>query len=327
MLPGRLMYNESVNHLRRLILFGALVLLGFRQPAQAQQGDGRYFPETGHTVRGEFLQFYESVPDAVLVFGYPITEAFVTTHPAGLTVQYFQRARFELHPELPAGQRVTLTAIGAWLYTPGNASIVVNSPGACRVFPNGFSACYDFLAFYEAHGGARLFGYPISGFEILADGRIVQYFERARFEWRPELPGDSKVVLTDVGRLYFDRVGEDSALLSAVSPEAVILSSVPSLQLRVFVQKAITAPTDTQTIYVIVRSQTAQPLAGAAVYVRVRLADGERLFRLVTNARGVASIGDLSFQAQPPGLLVTVQALTEYAGLQGEATTSFRIWH
>lgn len=315
-----------MNRFKRLILVGALCLLGFWQPAQAQQGEERYFPETGHMVRGEFLQFYESIPDAVLVFGYPITEAFITNHPPGLTVQYFQRARFELHPELPSGQRVTLTALGALLYTPGNVSIVINSPGACRIFPNGFSTCYDFLAFYEAHGDVRLFGYPISGFEVLADGRIVQYFERARFEWRPELPGGSKVMLTDVGRLSFDRLGEDPALLNAVSPNAIIASPIPSLRLHVFVEKAVTAPTDTQTIYVVVRTQIAQPVAGAAVYLRVRLADGERLFRVVTNARGVASVEGLTFQSQPSGLLVTIQALTEYAGLRGETITSFRVW-
>lgn len=310
-----------------LVLSLGLCLLGLWQPVQAQQGERRYFPETGHSVTGEFLQFYESIPDAPLVFGYPITEEFVTQFPPGLTVQYFQRARFELHPELPAGQRVTLTAVGSFLYTAGQASITVNSPGACRTFPNGLAVCYDFLTFYEAHGGARLFGYPISAFEILADGRIVQYFERARFEWHPELPTGAKVTLTDVGRLYFDRIGEDPIRLNATIADAIISARVLSLHPRVFVQKAITAPTDTQTIYVIVRTQTAQPIEGAHVYLRVRLADGERQFYLRTNALGIARLDDLAFQSQPLGLLVTVQALVEYAGLSSETRTSFRIWH
>ncbi len=312
---------------RWLILAGVLCLMGLWQPVQAQQDERRYFPETGHTVSGEFLRFYESIPDAALVFGYPITEAFITQFPPGLTVQYFQRARFELHPELPAGQRVTLTAVGAFLYTPGQASIIVHSPGACRTFPNGFPVCYDFLAFYEAHGGARLFGYPISGFEILADGRIVQYFERARFEWRPELPAGSKVTLTEAGRLYFDRIGEDPTRLNAPPSDAIIAARPLSLHPRVFVQKAVTAPTDTQTIYVLVRTPTAQPVEGASVHLRMQLADGERLFHLKTNAQGIARLDGLTFQSQPPGLLVIVQALIEYAGLQSEARTSFRIWH
>ncbi len=312
---------------RWLVLGLGLCLLGLWQPAQAQQGESRYFPETGHSVTGEFLQFYESIPDALLVFGYPITEAFVTQFPPGLLVQYFQRARFELHPELPPGQRVTLTAVGSFLYTPGQASIAIHSPGACRTFPNGLAVCYDFLSFYEAHGGARLFGYPISSFEILADGRIVQYFERARFEWHPELPGGAKVILTDAGRLYFDRIGEDPARLNATVSDAIISARPLTLQPRAFVQKAVVAPTDTQTIYVIVRTQTARPIEGANVYVRVYLADGERQFYLKTNAQGIARLENLAFQSQPSGLLVTVQVLTEYAGLTGETRTSFRIWH
>src|SRR5690349_12616138 len=77
---------------------------------QAQTTDSRYFSETGHNVSGDFLVFYESNPNAIFLYGYPITEQF--TSRDGKTVQYFQRARFELHAELPAGQRVLLTTLG-----------------------------------------------------------------------------------------------------------------------------------------------------------------------------------------------------------------------
>ncbi|MEP7359860.1 MAG: hypothetical protein ABI847_21595, partial [Anaerolineales bacterium] len=46
-------------------------------------------------------------------FGYPITEF---TSEDGLTVQYFQRARMEWHPEKPEGQRVMLAALGSIYY-------------------------------------------------------------------------------------------------------------------------------------------------------------------------------------------------------------------
>src|SRR5262245_52283031 len=45
-----------------------------------------------------------------------------------------------------------------------------------------------FLEFWREHGGQLIFGYPISE-EIVEDGRIVQYFERARFEYHPEYFG------------------------------------------------------------------------------------------------------------------------------------------
>jgi hypothetical protein len=51
------------------------------------------FPETGHTVSGEFLQFWES-RGGLMAFGYPISNVF---EEDGLIVQYFERARIEDH--------------------------------------------------------------------------------------------------------------------------------------------------------------------------------------------------------------------------------------
>ncbi len=42
-----------------------------------------------------------------------------------------------------------------------------------------------FLRFWRANGGVLIFGYPVSE-EIVENGRIVQYFEHARFEYHPE---------------------------------------------------------------------------------------------------------------------------------------------
>jgi hypothetical protein len=44
---------------------------------------------------------------------------------------------------------------------------------------------FGFLRFWRMHGSALVFGYPISE-EIEEGGRVVQYFERARFELHPE---------------------------------------------------------------------------------------------------------------------------------------------
>lgn len=56
----------------------------------------------------------------------------------------------------------------------------------------------DFRAFWEAHGGAVIFGYPVSEEyrEREADGivRTVQYFERARFEFHDEFAGTPDAV-------------------------------------------------------------------------------------------------------------------------------------
>ncbi|MFW6075000.1 MAG: polysaccharide deacetylase family protein, partial [Chloroflexota bacterium] len=46
----------------------------------------------------------------------------------------------------------------------------------------------DFKQFWQDNGGLFVFGFPISE-EFEEDGRKVQYFERARFEWWPEHEG------------------------------------------------------------------------------------------------------------------------------------------
>jgi hypothetical protein len=59
-----------------------------------------------------------------------------------------------------------------------------------------------FLSYWRTHGGVHIFGYPISE-EIVEDGRIVQYFERARFEYHAEFDGtEQQVQLALVGREF-----------------------------------------------------------------------------------------------------------------------------
>jgi hypothetical protein len=57
--------------------------------------DHRWYPETGHSVHFGFLRYFDT-RGGLDVFGYPISEELQEN---GFTVQYFQRARFEYHPE------------------------------------------------------------------------------------------------------------------------------------------------------------------------------------------------------------------------------------
>ena len=55
-----------------------------------------YFPETGYYLRYGFRDFYYSRgAEAIAFYGFPISNEIVEN---GLTVQYFQRCRFEWHP-------------------------------------------------------------------------------------------------------------------------------------------------------------------------------------------------------------------------------------
>jgi hypothetical protein len=68
-------------------------------PVTAQPG-ARFFSETGHNLAGSFLAYW-TANGGLPQFGYPISEEFVETLEDGkpYTVQYFERARFEHHPE------------------------------------------------------------------------------------------------------------------------------------------------------------------------------------------------------------------------------------
>jgi len=303
------------------ILFILSLLLATGAPVFAQSSGSEYFIETGHYVSGDFLTFYRSVPNAQLLFGYPITEAFVKN---GLTVQYFQRARFELDPNIPAGKRVRLTPVGKEMYTPGERLDIFN-PFACRYFTKtGFSVCYAFLDFYKQNGGEERFGQPISPFEYRND-LIVQYFENARFEWKPWMAEGQRVGVADLGRQYFDQQKEDPNLLKPLPSNQS--GTAVQLQVRAFVWKAVTLASDQQLVYIIVQDQNLQPISGAQGLATIRWADGTiGSIPFSTNSGGVGIV-PLTFVNQPYGKMVNVEILVTKDGLSATTTTSFRIWY
>lgn len=299
-----------------------IILLTHWGSAGAQSADVQFFPETGHNVKGEFLRFYKSVQDSRLVFGYPITEQM--TSKDGKTVQYFQRARLELRADQPEDQRVQVTALGSVLYQPGRQLTLNNSTG-CDSFPTGFSVCLAFLDFFKANGGTSQFGNPISPFEF-HDNLIVQFFEHARFEWRADRPEGQRVVLTDLGRLYFEYLGEDSAFLKPVNPQDATINPILSIRVRAFVAKSLTRSTGQQTVYTIVQSQTLQAISNATGKATVHWPDGrtEEYF-FTTNSAGIGTV-TFNFADQKQGELVPIEVVVVYQGLGGATRTSFRIW-
>ncbi|GAB4114355.1 MAG: S8 family peptidase [Roseiflexaceae bacterium] len=173
-------------------------------PEAATDG-ARYFPEMGHTLRGDLLAFWER-HGGLPIFGYPISEEFVERGEDGrdYVVQYFERHRLEKHPENPPPYHVLLSRLGPSTLTDTGVaweSFVKTGPQpGCRYFAEtGQSVCGNLLRYWETHGlefdGRRgttpaeslaLFGLPISPplQELRSDGRsiTVQWFERARFE-------------------------------------------------------------------------------------------------------------------------------------------------
>jgi hypothetical protein len=174
-----------------------------------QQPGVAYFEPTGHTLRGSFLRYWQA-NGGLAQFGYPITEEFAEVNPDDgktYTVQYFERARFEYHPEFAGtryevllgllGHTITANRKQEVVFLPVNRS---NAPGT-RYFPEtGHTMAAEFVGYWERTGGLAVYGYPISEpfYETSpTDGQtyLVQYFERNRFEYHPELAGTQYEVL------------------------------------------------------------------------------------------------------------------------------------
>lgn len=168
-------------------------------PAQAQSASVpfRYFAETGHSIKFDIKAFYEA-NNGLAVFGYPLTEEF--QDPAsGLTVQYFEKARLELRPDLPADYYVTVSNVGTMLTEGRNHWAFGWQAGPLQegyyyFAESGHSVNPSFLSYWQNNGALRAFGYPISEefYEInIADGQqyLVQYFEKARLEYHPQYAG------------------------------------------------------------------------------------------------------------------------------------------
>jgi hypothetical protein len=147
--------------------------------------------------------------------GLPLSPEFSETDPAtgqGYTVQYFERARFEHHPENAGTPYIVLLGqVGREQFeakypkgTPGRGA----SGGVC--FPEtGYCVRGAFYDYWREHGALAQQGYPISPeFDEVSpyDGQSyrVQYFERARFEYHPENAAPNDILLGQLGREQFD---------------------------------------------------------------------------------------------------------------------------
>lgn len=307
-----------------LIITIIAIAISLSRPARAQTADAVYFPETGHWVWGEFLKMYNSVSDPLLFFGYPITDDF--TDPAiKARVQYFQKARFDL-VNTPEGTAVQLAPLGQLLHEPGAplADIPKEGPN-CRSFKSGYPVCYAFLQFFDAYDEAALFGMPISDVEVI-EARFMQTFEYARMEWWPDNPSGKRVVLSDLGQLYFDKMVADPDLL-APSPSPDIAGNLINPRVQVFTVKSLIGANERQSVFVVVQDQFLRPVEGAQAGVTVLLpGGGEEYYRLPeTNEFGFSQF-TFTTADLPVSAVVNLRAEISIRGEHASGRSWFRIW-
>ncbi len=90
-------------------------------PAADRRDGARYFAETGHNLGGRFRTYWEG-HGGLLQFGFPLGEELAEILEDGhvYTVQYFERARFEYHPENPPPDEVLLGQFGRRILAEGS---------------------------------------------------------------------------------------------------------------------------------------------------------------------------------------------------------------
>jgi hypothetical protein len=74
-------------------------------------------PPSTDGIAPEFLAYWQN-HGGLSVYGYPISQPFTETSPTDgqpYLVQYFERNRFEYHPELPEAFHVSLGLLGVQL--------------------------------------------------------------------------------------------------------------------------------------------------------------------------------------------------------------------
>ncbi len=181
-------------------------------------GEGsQLFPETGKTVSGIFLDYWLK-NGGLAQQGYPISEPLNEVSDLNgktYVVQYFERAVFEYHPEQTDPKyNVLLSLLGNFRYKQKYPKEALNQqpnngPGSILFPETGKRLGGAFLKYWQEHGGLSQQGYPISDeFTEQSDANgktyVVQYFERAVFEYHPENAGTPyEVLLSQLGTFTY----------------------------------------------------------------------------------------------------------------------------
>ncbi len=231
-----------MNHTSRIVRgLGAFalagMLIGVPGISQAQSGS-RTFPQTGHTVSGQFLTYWDS-HGALAQQGYPISEEMQEVsdlNGQNYTVQYFERAVFEKHPENQPPFDTLLSQLGTFRYKqkyPGGAPGQQAGTDNARLFAEtGKHLSGQFRAYWESHGALAQQGFPISEeFTEVSDlngqSYTVQYFERAVFEKHPENKPPYDVLLSQLGTFQYNAKYKNGGPAPTVAPPAATQPAAP----------------------------------------------------------------------------------------------------
>jgi hypothetical protein len=292
---------------------------------RAQAPTSQYFPQTGYTVRGDFLRFFNA-HGGLEIFGYPLTGEFVE---GGRLVQYFTRARMEARPENAEPYRVMLGPLASELgygepSIPATSIPPANDPNRRYFRETGHTTGYAFLDYFDMHGGSDILGFPITEFK-LENGRIVQYFQRTRMEWHPEFPPGQRVQLGELGQVYATTRLPPS-VLQPPSDQITTAAQVTAIRAIASLRWAVSKPAGQQTLHVYVLDQRGRPVSGAAVSAVVSFPTGDKNVTLGPtdvdgHTQAAFGLGQLA-----AGQSVVVHVQASWAMFVADTQTSFFVW-
>jgi peptide/nickel transport system substrate-binding protein len=181
------------------------------KPADADGQAKVWFPETGHSISGKILEYWNTY-GGLQQFGFPLSEQFEEVSPTdgkSYTVQYFERNRLELHPEQQAPYEVELGLLGVQQYKtqaiPGGQLPVAP--------PSGVTSSKDTLVIAAPQEPATLLSiYEGESAYLLAN---MLFNGSVNYDYKDNLwPGDLYYVPTlENGGAYYVGQGDDRHLV------------------------------------------------------------------------------------------------------------------
>jgi hypothetical protein len=152
--------DNVIGRFRTVLVFAAGIALGvgialtFREYGSMAQTSGgcQAFAQTSHKVCGKFLDYWQK-HGGLAQQGYPLSEEFTETSALNgkpYTVQYFERAVFELHPENKPPFDVLLSQLGTYV---GNESYTKGFPtvaGEVPFYENRATGITTLKSYYNA---------------------------------------------------------------------------------------------------------------------------------------------------------------------------------
>ena len=176
-------------------------------PLALSLGGGTFFRETGHTLGGAFAAFWQR-NGGLAIFGLPLSEEFTEALPGEppLTVQYFERARFELRAD-GFGVRVELGLLGAQAFRQRGLLPILLDPAPAAPIPQPRALTIPVLEYHDVGFGVGTYQVTQPAFNAQLDWLQANGYTtvtlRAVYEYMfegGELPAKPVVLTFDDGR-------------------------------------------------------------------------------------------------------------------------------